>query len=143
MVNNQHISIKDPRSTTGIFFLRKVLILLSLFATHFLFSQAKMNFTEGKKSFGTVKQGEIVTLDYEFTNTGTEPLIITESKVECSCTEVKFPSQPIAPGQKNKVTVTFNTKTVWELQDRVVKIYSNAKNSPVKIRFKGDVKIPK
>ena len=102
-----------------------------------------MNFTETKKSFDTVKQGEIVTLDYEFTNIGTEPLIIQETKVECSCTTVEFPKQPIAPGQKNKITVKFNTTTVWDLQDRVVKIYSNAKNSPIKIRFKGDVKIPR
>ncbi len=144
MVNNNQIQLKDPRcSSSGIFYFKLFLLVFFCAASLMSLSQAKMEFTETKKSFGTVKQGEIVVLDYEFTNTGNEPLIINEFKVECSCTSVEFPKQPIAPGQKNKVTVKFNTTTVWDLQDRVVKLYSNAKNSPSKIRFKGDVKMPK
>ena len=85
----------------------------------------------------------VVVLDYEFTNAGNEPLVITDYKVECSCTSAEYLKQPIAPGQSGKVTVKFDTKTVYEWQDRIVEIISNAKNSPTKIRFKGNVKVPK
>lgn len=86
-----------------------------------------------------MKKGELVKLDYPFTNTGNQPLIITDAKVECSCTFVEYPKQPIAPGQQGTVTVTFDTKTVYDRQDRIVEIISNAKNNPQKIRFKGVV----
>lgn len=102
-------------------------------------AQANLLFDDCKKSFGFVKKGEVVTLDYPFANTGTEPLLITDAKVECSCTSVVYPTQPIAPGQKGKVTVTFDTKSVYDRQDRIVEIISNAPHSPIKIRFKGVV----
>lgn len=86
-----------------------------------------------------MKKGEVVKLEFEFSNTGNQPLIITDAKVECSCTTVDFPKQPIAPAQQAKVTVSFDTKSVYDRQDRTVEMISNAKNSSQKIRFKGVV----
>jgi hypothetical protein len=102
-------------------------------------AQAELSFKDAKKNFGMVKKGEVVKLEFDFTNTGNEPLIITDSKVECSCTTIDFPKQPIAPKQTAKVIVTFDTKSVYDRQDRVVELISNAKNSHQKIRFKGVV----
>ncbi len=98
-----------------------------------------MEIKDAKKSFGFVKKGELVKLDYEITNAGKEPLIITDAEVSCSCTTVDFPKQPIATGQTTKVTVNFDTKTVYDRQDRVVLLKSNDPNSPAKIRYKGIV----
>ncbi|MBL7918798.1 MAG: DUF1573 domain-containing protein [Bacteroidia bacterium] len=98
-----------------------------------------MEIKDAKKSFGFVKKGELVKLDYEITNSGKEPLIITDVEVSCSCTIVDFSKQPIAPGQTAKVTVNFDTKTVYDRQDRVVLLKSNDPNSPSKIRYKGIV----
>lgn len=76
---------------------------------------------------------------YEFTNVGNQPLIVTEAKVECSCTTVDYPSQPILPNETGKITVKFDTKSVYDRQDRTVEIKSNAKSSSQNIRFKGVV----
>ena len=103
------------------------------------FSQAILKVKETKKSFGFVKKGEVVKIEYTFTNTGISPLLITDAKVECSCTSVDFPKQPILPNQSNTITVSFDTKSVYDRQDRTVEIISNAKNSIQKIRFKGVV----
>ena len=92
-----------------------------------------------KKSFGFVKKGEVVKLEFDFVNQGNQPLVITEAKVECSCTTVEFPKQPIAPNQSGKVVVNFDTKSVYDRQDRIVEIISNAKNASQKIRYKGVV----
>ena len=103
------------------------------------YAQPQLKFTNTKKSFGFVKKGEIVTIEFDFINVGNQPAIITEAKAECSCTTVEFPKQPIAPNQCAKIIVKFDTKTVYDRQDRLVEIISNAKNSIQKIRFKGVV----
>lgn len=98
-----------------------------------------MKFSDAKKNFGFVKKGEVVTLEYEFKNTGNAPLLINEASVECSCTTVNFPRQPVLPNTSEKIIVQFDTKSVYDRQDRTIEVVSNAKNSPQKIRFKGVV----
>lgn len=113
---------------------------LCLLLIHFTtFSQSNLKFKETKKNFGFVKKGELITISYPFTNVGNQPLLITDAKVECSCTSVDFPKQPISPNQTNTITVYFDTKSVYDRQDRTVEIISNAKNGIQKIRFKGVV----
>lgn len=102
-------------------------------------AQAFLKIEDSKKNFGFVKKGEVVTLEFIFENTGNQPLIISDIKVECSCTSVEYPKQPIAPGQKDKIIVKFNTTSTYDRQDRTLEIISNSKNNPQKIRFKGVV----
>lgn len=118
---------------------REVFCLCFIVLSFSAFSQAQLKFTDTKKSFGFVKKGEVVKIEFDFVNAGNEPLIISDAKVECSCTTIDFPKQPIAPNQSSKVVVSFDTKSVYDRQDRTVEIISNAKNSNQKIRFKGVV----
>lgn len=134
MENNFLISFKNPSNFRRVF----CLSLFSILALT-ISAQANLSFKDAKKSFGMVKKGEVVKLEFDFTNNGNEPLLITDAKVECSCTTVDFPKQPIAPNQTAKVIVIFDTKSVYDRQDRVVEIISNAKNSHQKIRYKGVV----
>ena len=117
-------------------YLLATFILLAALSTP---AQSKIKFSDVKKNFGFVKKGEKVVLQYEFTNTGNQPLIISEAKAECSCTSVNWPKEPIAPGQKGLIEVTFDTASTYDRQDRTVAVYSNARSSPDKIRFKGVV----
>ena len=140
MQNNSFNTIENPPTFRGIFYLRTFFLLaLFYFGAESLIAQAKIKFDDAKKNFGFVTKGEVVSLDYTFINEGDAPLIISETKVECSCTSVDFPKQPIAPKQSGKITVKFDTKTVYDRQDRIVEVISNASNSPAKIRFKGVV----
>lgn len=120
---------------------REVFYLVTILNIGYLhsYAQANLKFKETKKHFGFVKKGETVTLQYEFINSGNQPLIITDAKVECSCTTVDYPKQPIPPNVTNTVTVMFNTTSVYDRQDRTVEILSNSKNASQKIRFKGVV----
>ena len=113
---------------------------LCLLAIQFVgHTQANLKVTDTKKNFGFVKKGEVVKITYTFTNSGNQPLVITDAKVECSCTTVDFPKQPIIPNQTGTITVSFDTKSVYDRQDRTVEIISNAKNSIQRVRFKGVV----
>lgn len=102
-------------------------------------AQAKMEIKDTKKNFGFVKRGEVVKLEYDLTNIGNEPLIINDAEVSCSCTTVDFPKQPISPNQSVKIFVSFDTKTVYDRQDRLVLLKSNDPKSPSRIRYKGIV----
>ena len=133
MQNNQYNILKNPFRNGRVFCFS--LFLMSLVS----YAQPQLKFSETKKNFGLVKKGELVTMEYSFTNTGNQPAIITEAKVGCSCTTVEFTKQPIAPNQSDKIVVKFDTKSVYDRQDRIVEIISNAKNSNQKIRFKGVV----
>jgi hypothetical protein len=125
--------------TQGIFYFRPVALLMLLFASLNNFSQAKMELSETKKNFGFVKRGEIIKNEYEITNSGNAPLLISDIEVACSCTTVDFPKQPILPGQAAKILVIFNTSTVYGRQDRVVYVNSNDPKGPHKLRYKGTV----
>lgn len=116
-----------------------IIIGLLLFTCVTAIAQPKMKIRDSKKNFGFVKKGDIVRLEYEITNTGNLPLIISASEISCSCTTAEYPKQPIAPGQLIKVFIIFDTKTVYDRQDRVIQLISNDAGSPHKLRYKGVV----
>jgi len=108
----------------------------------FSFSQngkPHISFKDTKYNFGFVKQGQVVKIEYDFTNTGKEPLIISDIEVTCGCTVAEFPRYPIHSGESGIILITFNTKEKEDRQDRTVNVISNASNSPAKLRFKGVV----
>ena len=123
--------IKNPSNFRGVF------CLCFFFTSLVIYAQPHLKFTNSKKSFGFAKKGEVVTIEFNFINSGDQPLIITNAEVECSCTTVDLPNQPIMPKESAKVVVHFDTKSVYDRQDRIVEIVSNAKTQ--KIRFKGVV----
>jgi hypothetical protein len=105
------------------------------------FSQGKAEITFEKEvlKLGKVKEGEILNFEYPFINTGNEPLLISEIKVACTCTKFDYPKNPIAPGEKSSIKVSFDTHNKIGYQDRTLEIYYNSKKSPKIIRFKVDV----
>ncbi|HYG50265.1 MAG TPA: DUF1573 domain-containing protein, partial [Flavobacteriales bacterium] len=57
--------------------------------------------------FGNVKQNSTNSFDFEFTNTGTEPLQITDAKGSCGCTVPEYPKEPVMPGETGKIHVEY------------------------------------
>lgn len=115
-------------------------ILVAALITAFtIASPPEMKMTETKHNFGFIRQGEIVTHEFAFTNIGDEPLIISNAEVECTCTTVDFPKQPIMRGGKGVIKVTFDTKSAIDRQERNVILSSNARNQPVTLTFKAVV----
>ena len=118
-----------------------VVLLIVLYATKG-FSQ-EIKFKETKQNFGFVHEGDTVRLSYELKNIGDKALIISNYEVECGCTKMETVPAPIEPGQTYTLKVTFDTHQKYDRQDRIIKIISNAINSPSELRFKGVVLKPK
>jgi hypothetical protein len=84
-----------------------------------------MTFKEYEHDFGTMNEGDAVTHLFEFTNTGTEPLLLTNCKGSCGCTVPKCPKEPIAPGASGTIEVKFNSKGKKNAQTKRVTIDAN------------------
>ncbi len=68
-----------------------------------------IKFDEISHNFGNVTEGEIAKYEFRFTNTGTEPLVLTNVQASCGCTTPKWPREPIAPGQSAVITAEYNS----------------------------------
>ncbi len=60
--------------------------------------------------FGEVIEGEKPSFDFEFTNKGNAPLILTNVRASCGCTTPHWPREPIKPGDSAKITAVYNSK---------------------------------
>lgn len=90
---------------------------------------AIITFDEKTYDFGDIMQGDKVEHTFYFTNTGNEPLIITNVQVSCGCTVPKgWPRDPIPPSGKGELTVSFNSAGKSGRQNKPVTIISNAVN---------------
>src|SRR6187551_2876218 len=88
-----------------------------------------ITFEKKTHDFGDMNQGDKVEETFKFTNTGNEPLIITNVQVTCGCTTPKgWPRDPIMPGGKGEITVAFNSAGKSGKQNKVVTVVSNAVN---------------
>lgn len=89
--------------------------------------------------YGTIKQGANGSCEFEVTNNGSEPLIISKAKGSCGCTVPEWPKEPIMPGKSAVMTVRYDTKRVGPI-NKSVTITSNATNASTKVvRIKGKV----
>ena len=102
-------------------------------------NQASFKFEKEEFDFGTIEQGESTTHEFKFTNTGSEPLIISKAEGSCGCTVPIFPKEPIMKNQTATIKVTFNSTGKFGIQDKTVTITSNAKQNPMIIHIKGTV----
>lgn len=102
-------------------------------------NQADFKFEVDEYNFGTIKQGDKVTYDFNFVNTGKEPLVITEAHGSCGCTVPSWPKEPVAKGAKGVIHVEFNSTGKMGMQDKTVTITSNAKDGSKVLHLKGNV----
>ncbi len=98
-----------------------------------------IKFEQDVYDFGKIKEGEKVSFDFLFTNTGNTPLIISDAVATCGCTVPEIPKEPIAAGAKSKINVVFSSAGKSGLQDKVVTITSNTIPSETKIHLIGEV----
>ena len=89
--------------------------------------------------FGNVKKGESVQHDYEITNTGTNPLIISKVVPGCGCTAPDYTKEPILPGKKGKITLKFDSSSFDGAQHKQAEVYANVEKGPMVITFSANV----
>jgi hypothetical protein len=90
--------------------------------------QAEVKFEEQQHDFGTVREGEVVSWEFKFTNTGDTLLIISRVVTPCGCTVAEWPKDPIKPGESGKIKVSFDSKGRPGRFNKTITVLSNSKN---------------
>ncbi|MFI5148337.1 MAG: DUF1573 domain-containing protein [Bacteroidia bacterium] len=96
-------------------------------------------FEEEEFNFGKITQGESVSHDFKFKNTGKEPLVIADATATCGCTKPSFAKDPIKPSGSGVISVTFNSTGKMGAMDKPITITSNAKDGVKIVHLKGEV----
>ncbi|HMQ60417.1 MAG TPA: DUF1573 domain-containing protein [Flavilitoribacter sp.] len=98
-----------------------------------------LKFEETVYDFGKVVEGRKVTQVFTFTNTGQEPLVLTNALGSCGCTVPKWPREPIRPGETASITVEFNSKNKIGQRNQKVTITANTEPPQTYLYLTGEV----
>jgi hypothetical protein len=121
--------------------LSKYLIFLSvlLLQAAVAFGQGQLAFGKDNHDFGVVTEGAQATYDFEFTNNGDAPVIISNVSASCGCTTPFWTKEPVLPGKKGKVTASYNSAGRPGVFYKTVTVVSNAQNANIVLTIKGTV----
>ncbi len=99
-----------------------------------------IRYDDDKFEFGTVEEGDVVKHVFKFTNTGKEPLVISNAKGSCGCTVPTWPHEPVPPGGVGEIKVEFNTKGKPGNQSKRVTVTANTVPTDTYIEVAGEVR---
>ncbi len=101
-------------------------------------SLADIKMDKTTHDYGNIMQGANGECEFKFTNTGKEPLVITNCQGSCGCTVPQCPKEPILPGKSSVIKVKYDTNRVGGIY-KTVTVTSNAKSGNVVLTIKGNV----
>ena len=100
---------------------------------------AQIKFKAETLDYGVIDKGSDGVRIFEFTNTGSAPLIITKVSSSCGCTIPKKPEDPILPGDTGEIQVKYDTNRVGPIR-KAITVISNADTPTKVLKIKGEVK---
>ena len=100
-----------------------------------------MDFEKTEMDYGTIDKGSDPLRIFNFTNTGTEPLVIKSAKGSCGCTVPSYPKEPILPGEASTIEVRYDTKRVGPFRKSVT-LTTNEDVGKRVLKIKGKVLAP-
>ncbi len=101
-------------------------------------AQARFTSNTETQNLGQIKWKHPITAEYVITNTGNAPLVLTDVETDCACSVAQWTQEPIAPGEKGTVSVTFDAEALGHFQKSVA-IYTNAEPNLVYLYLRGEV----
>ncbi len=117
--------------------------LLLMLSVSPLFSQQKsptIVFDEMVHDFGDISETNgSVSYKFDFTNTGSQPLIIQNVVASCGCTTPSWTKQPVMPGEKGFVSAAYDPANRPGNFDKYITVQSNASEPSIRLRIVGKV----
>ena len=95
--------------------------------------QEVLSVKETAFDFGTIPQGKPVYHFFEVTNTGKDPMVISNVQTSCGCTTPEWSKEPIAPGETAKVRVGYNAAGEGHFEKFITIMYNQNLSKQIKI----------
>lgn len=101
--------------------------------------KADIKFDQTNVHVGEFSEADpVVDALYTFTNVGDAPLVIHQALASCGCTVPDYPKEPILPGKKGTIKVTYNgTGKYPGYFKKSVTIRTNAKTEITRLFIEG------
>lgn len=115
--------------------MKKISLLFLLVISFFsLKAQSIIEFEKETHDFGTIDEGKVVTYDFVFKNKGKSELVLQSVEPSCGCTSPSYTKEPIMPGKKGKISVSFNSSNRPNTFHKSITIRTNSQE-PVKVLY--------
>ncbi|MBI35635.1 MAG: hypothetical protein CMP67_09785 [Flavobacteriales bacterium] len=100
---------------------------------------ASMLFNETEYEFPPVEEGTELEHSFYFVNNGDAPLVLTNVKGSCGCTNVEYPEEPLNPGQKGVIKAEVNNsgKPIGKKFRVGIVVESNGQDSKIRLTLRG------
>lgn len=102
-------------------------------------ASTSIKFNNLTHDFGRIQQGSKASTEFTFTNTGTNPLVISNARGSCGCTVPTWPHQAIEPGGTGKIFVVFDSYGKSGEQSKTVTVVANTSPSTTTLTVKSTV----
>lgn len=103
--------------------------------------RGEIKFEKTRHNFGVFSQDTaVVSYDFVFTNVGKSPIIIHHAIASCGCTVPDYTFDPIMPGKKGKITVTYDGTTRRPgVFRKSITVHNNGRQTPIRIYIEGEM----
>jgi len=99
---------------------------------------ASIEFDTISHNFGAVEFDGDAEVEFVFINTGKAPLLVSHVKSTCGCTVPTWSKEPVNPGKKGRIIVSFDTHRIGAF-NKSIYVYSNASNGVQRLSISGKV----
>ncbi len=105
--------------------------------------EARAKFKEETWDFGKVKQGEVLSHEFVFTNEGDAPLVIERVATSCGCTAALASEDRIAPGKEGRIKASFDSRGYAGSVVKYVYVESNdASDARRELKLTAEIDVP-
>jgi len=131
-----------PNRRPGVILFAAASLLLTA-GGHAAAKKALAVFKETTHDFGKVKQGDVLTYEFIFTNKGEGTLSVERVETSCGCTAALASADKIAPGAEGKIKATLNTHGYQGKFTRYIFFSSNdASSQRRELSVTADIEVP-
>jgi hypothetical protein len=100
-----------------------------------------LSFDTEEIDYGTIPQDADGMKTFKFTNTGTNPIVITQIKTSCGCTVPTYSKEPVLAGATGEIQIKYATNKIGKFT-KTITVISNASEANKVIKIKGEVLKP-
>jgi len=97
-------------------------------------------FEKNSHDFGKINEEDgKATVVFNFSNKGNAPMVVSRVQASCGCTTPTWTKEPIEPGKKGSITVSYNPLGRPGIFTKTITVYSNATEEAVNLTIRGEV----
>lgn len=100
---------------------------------------AQIVFREYEHHFGKVSEGEKISYQFIYENSGTGNLVLNSVTTTCGCTVPRYDKKPLKPGDTGSLEVVFDTSGRSGMQAKTITVNSNSSAPVVLLKITAEV----